>query len=83
MKEEQKTTMQITNLTTDQLIQKFTERRKGTIAILRMELRRRFIECRNDDTEKITAVFNRATKIDRLWVETQNRKAQSLGEIPF
>lgn len=83
MKEEQKTTMQITNLTTDQLIQKFNERKRGTVATLRTELRRRFIECRNDDTEKITAVFNRATKGDRLWVETRNHQAQSLGEIPF
>lgn len=83
MKEEQKTTMQITNLTTDQLIQKFNERKRGTVAILRTELRRRFIECRDDDTEKITAVFNQSTKGDKLWVETRNRQAQSLGEIPF
>ncbi len=83
MKEEQKTTMQIANLTTDQLIQKFNERKRGTIAILRMELRRRFIECRDDDTEKITAVFNQSTKGDKLWVETRNHQAQSLGEIPF
>ena len=61
----------------------FEERKGGNIAILRQELRYRFIECLGDDRIKITAAFNRATKGDRMWVELQIRREQSLGKIPF
>ena len=70
-------------MSTNELINEFEERKGGNIAILRQELRHRFIECLGDDRIKITAAFNRATKGDRMWVELQNRKEQRLGKIPF
>ena len=73
----------VKDLSTNQLINEFEERKGGNIAILRQELRHRFIECLGDDRIKITAAFNRATKGDRMWVELQNRKEQRLGKIPF
>ena len=73
----------VKDLSTNQLINEFEERKGGNIAILRQELRHRFIECLDDDRIKITAAFNRATKGDRMWVELQNRKEQRLGKIPF
>ena len=73
----------VKELSTNQLINEFEERKSGNIAILRQELRHRFIECLGDDRIKITAAFNRATKGDRMWVELQIRKEQSLGKIPF
>lgn len=73
----------VKELSTNQLINEFEERKGGNIAILRQELRHRFIECLGDDRIKITAAFNRATKGDRMWVELQIRKEQSLGRIPF
>jgi hypothetical protein len=73
----------VKDLSTNQLINEFEERKGGNIAILRQELRHRFIECLGDDRIKITAAFNRATKGDRMWVELQIRKEQSLGKLPF
>jgi hypothetical protein len=73
----------VKELSTNQLINEFEERKGGNIAILRQELRHRFIECLDDDRIKITAAFNRATKGDRMWVELQIRKEQSLGKLPF
>ena len=73
----------VKDLSTNQLINEFEERKGGNIAILRQELRHRFIECLGDDRIKITAAFNRATKGDRMWVDLQIRKEQRLGKIPF
>ncbi len=73
----------VKELTTDQLISDYEERKRGNVTILRQELRQRFLESIDDDRSKIAAAFNRATKGDRMWVELQIRKVQSLGRIPF
>ncbi len=73
----------VKELTTDQLISDFEERKRGNVTILRQELRHRFLESIDDDSNKIATAFNRATKGDRMWVELQIRKEQSLGRIPF
>ena len=70
-------------LSTNELINEFEERRSGNITLIRQELRHRYKEDLGDDRIKITAAFNRATKGDRMWVELQIRKEQSLGRIPF
>ena len=73
----------VKELTTDQFISDFEERKRGNVTILRQELRQRFLEGIDDDRNKIATAFNRATKGDRMWVELQIRKEQSLGRIPF
>lgn len=73
----------VKELTTNQLISDFEERKRGNVTILRQELRQRFLESIDDDRNKIAAAFNRSTKGDRMWVEVQSRREQSLGKIPF
>lgn len=73
----------VKELTTNQLISDFEERKRGNVTILRQELRQRFLESIDDDRNKIAAAFNHATKGDRMWVELQIRREQSLGKIPF
>lgn len=73
----------VKELTTNQLISDFEERKRGNVTILRQELRQRFLESIDDDRSKIAAAFNHATKGDRIWVELQIRREQSLGKIPF
>ena len=70
-------------MSTNELINEFEERQSGNITLIRQELRHRYKEDLGDDRVKITAAFNRATKGDRIWVELQIRKEQSLGKIPF
>lgn len=70
-------------LSTNELINEFEERRSGNITLIRQELRHRYKEDLGDDRIKITAAFNRATKGDQMWLELQIRKEQSLGRIPF
>ena len=73
----------VKELTTNQLISDFEERKRGNVTILRQELRHRFLESIDDDRNIIAAAFNHATKGDRMWVELQIRREQSLGKIPF
>ena len=70
-------------MSTNELINEFEERQSGNITLIRQELRHRYKEDLGDDRVKIAAAFNRATKGDRMWVELQIRKEQSLGKIPF
>ena len=70
-------------LSTNELINEFEERRSGNITLIRQELRHRYKEDLGDDRIKITAAFNRATKGDQMWVELQIRKEHSLGKIFF
>lgn len=73
----------VKELTTDQLISDFEERKRGNVTILRQELRHRFLESIDDDRNKIAAAFNRATKGDRRWVDLQIRKEQRFEKLPF
>ena len=70
-------------LSTNELINEFEERRTGNITLIRQELIHRYKENFGDDRIKITAAFNRATKGDQMWVELQIRKEHSLGKIFF
>lgn len=73
----------VKELTTDQLISDYEERKRGNVTILRQELRHRFLESIDDDRNKIAAAFNRATKGDRRWVDLQIRKEQRFEKLPF
>jgi hypothetical protein len=73
----------VKELTTNQLISDFEERKRGNVTILRQELRQRFLESIDDDRNKIAAAFNRATKGDRRWVDLQIRKEQRFEKLPF
>ena len=63
-------------ISTNELINEFEERRSGNITLIRQELRHRYKEDLGDDRIKITAAFNHATKGDRMWLELQIRKEQ-------
>ena len=64
----------IKEMSTNELINEFEERRSGNIALIRQELRYRYKEDFGDDRIKIAAVFRRATKGDRMWIELQMRR---------
>ena len=67
----------IKEMSTNELINEFEERRTGNIALIRQELRYRYKEDFGDDRIKIAAVFRRATKGDRIWIELQMRRVMS------
>ena len=64
----------IKEMSTNELINEFEERRSGNIALIRQELRYRYKEDYGDDRIKIAAVFRRATKGDQTWIELQMRR---------
>ena len=64
----------IKEMSTNELINEFEERRTGNIALIRQELRYRYKEDFGDDRIKIAAVFRRATKGDQKWIELQMRR---------
>ena len=64
----------IKEMSTNELINEFEERRSGNIALIRQELRYRYKEDFGDDRIKRAAVFRRATQGDRMWIELQMRR---------
>ena len=64
----------IKGASTNDLINEFEEKQTGNIALIRQELRTRYKDNLGDDRIKIAAAFNRSTKGDQQWVESQVRK---------
>ena len=64
----------IKEASTNELINEFEERQTGNVALIRQELRTRYMDNLGDDRIKIAAVFRRSTKGDQKWLESQIRK---------
>ena len=62
----------IKNMTTDQLIEEFKDKKSGNVALIRKELRERYKA--NRDRVMIEIAFNASTKSDQQWVKSQIRK---------
>ena len=67
----------IKNLTIEELIEEFKDKKSGNVALIRKEMRERYKANINGDKHKIAAVFNASLKSDRQWVLSQKRKEQS------
>lgn len=66
----------IKDLDTDALIEEFKDKHCGNIALIRKEMRERFIQNKGTDRRKISEVFNASLKSDQQWVRSQIRKEQ-------
>ena len=64
-------------LSTNELINEFEDKRSGNVSLIREELKHRFIEGLGDDRIKIVAVFRKGTKGDQKWLELQQRRELS------
>lgn len=62
----------IKNLSTDELIAEFHDKKSGNVALIRKEMRERYKA--GKDRGPIAMAFNNATKSDQLWVKWQIRK---------
>lgn len=64
----------IKEASTNELINEFEERQTGNVALIRQELRTRYIANLGEDRIMIAAVFKCSTKGDQKWLESQVRK---------
>ena len=64
----------IKNLSTDELIVEFKDKKSGNVSLIRTELKYRYKENVGEDRMKVTLAFNESSKGDQLWVENQMRK---------
>lgn len=64
----------IKEASTNELINEFEERQTGNVALIRQELRTRYMANLGDDRIKIAAIFRCSTKGDQKWLESQIRK---------
>lgn len=62
----------IKNLSTDELIAEFHDKKSGNLALIRKEMRERYKA--GKDRYQIATAFNNATKSDQQWVKWQIRK---------
>ena len=62
----------IKNLSADELITEFRDKKSGNVALIRKEMRERYKA--GKDRGPIAMAFNNATKSDQLWVKWQIRK---------
>lgn len=62
----------IKNLSADELITEFHDKKSGNVALIRKEMRERYKA--GKDRYQIAAAFNNATKSDQQWVKWQIRK---------
>lgn len=62
---------------TDALIQEFQDKKGGSVALARKELRERYQA--GKDKQRIEGVFNASTKADQQWVKSQARKGAVRG----
>ena len=62
----------IKNLSTDELIAEFHDKKSGNVALIRKEMRERYKA--GKDIYQIATAFNNATKSDQQWVKWQIRK---------
>ena len=64
----------IKELSIDDLILEFKDKRSGNVALIRKEMRERYKAVH--DKQKISAVFNASSESDQQWVKSQIRKEQ-------
>ena len=62
----------IKNLSTEELIEEFRDKKSGNVSLIRKEMRERYKA--GKDRQKIAMVFNSATKSDQSWLKWQIRK---------
>jgi hypothetical protein len=62
----------IKNADIDALIEEFQDKQSGNVSLIRKEMRERYKA--GKDRQKITMVFNSATKSDQTWLKWQIRK---------
>lgn len=64
----------IKNMSTDELIEEFKDKKSGNLALIRKELRERYKADESGDRLKIMDIFSVSTKADQQWVVSQKRK---------
>ena len=64
----------IKNLSTDELIEEFKDKKSGNVSLIRNEMKSRYKENNSDDRIKITMAFKESSTGDQSWVEHQERK---------
>ena len=64
----------IKNLSTDELIEEFKDKKSGNVSLVRNEMKFRYKENMGDDRVKITMAFKESSVGDQTWVEFQERK---------
>jgi lysine/ornithine N-monooxygenase len=64
----------IKNLSTDELIEEFKDKKSGNVSLIRNEMKHRYKENLGDDRIKITMAFKESSTGDQSWVEHQERK---------
>jgi len=64
----------IKNLSTDELIEEFYDKKSGNISLIRNEMKYRYKENVGDDRMKISIAFKNSSVGDQTWIEHQERK---------
>ena len=64
----------IKNLSTDELIEEFQDKKSGNVSLIRTEMKYRYKENVGDDRMKVTIAFNNSSRGDQIWIEHQERK---------
>ena len=70
----------IKNLSTDELIEEFKDKKSGNVSLIRNEMKHRYKENLGDDRIKITMAFKESSTGDQSWVEHQERKNEVSGD---
>ena len=69
----------IRNLSTDELLEEFKDKKSGNISLIRSEMKARYKENEGEDRIKIALAFKDSSPGDQNWIEHQERK-QLYGE---
>ena len=64
----------IKNLSTDELLEEFKDKKSGNVSLIRNEMKYRYKENIDDDRIKITIAFKESSVGDQAWIEHQERK---------
>ena len=64
----------IKNLTTDELLEEFKDKKSGNVSLIRNEMKFRYKENVGDDRVKVTMAFKESSPGDQTWIEHQERK---------
>ena len=64
----------IKNLSTDELIEEFEDKKSGNVSLIRTEMKYRYKENVGDDRMKVTIAFKNSSNGDQMWIEHQERK---------
>lgn len=64
----------IKNLSTDELIEEFEDKKSGNVSLIRTEMKYRYKENVGDDRMKVTIAFKSSSRGDQIWIEHQERK---------